>query len=517
MTTIETLDQTSQQQSLRDIVDDRAQSLHDAPWLLSLRSSETISYRELLEKVNEWHITAASHGLTKGDRVGILIFDPVVYAVTYVALLCAGFWVAPLDPNVLYSNVSQLDERARFLKLRCIISDRKAPVSLESDWLEVTATGSQLGVTSTRAYGSTSDGGVILATSGTSGTPKVMALPTEQLLCASSLIARHNGLNETERGFNPLPLWHINAEVVGVLATLDAGASLVLDSGFHRTDFWSLMDSFEVTWINAVPAIISRLIELQPGESVPARIKFIRSASAPLSTMVLSEFEEATGISVIESYGMTEAASQICANPVRGKRKHGSVGPAVGVELRVVPSSDDDGDVFADGVGHVEIRGPSVIRRYEGAGYEDRFSAEGWLRTGDLGYLDDEGYLFLVGRNDDVINRSGEKIFPREIEDVILGVRGVVVAAVVGEAHPVFGQVPVAYVELEEVGSSTSNETVNAVVGEIESALMTSFARTRRPVRLIIVEKIPVHATGKVQKKLLRAEDLCVICETSLS
>jgi acyl-CoA synthetase (AMP-forming)/AMP-acid ligase II len=331
-------------------------------------------------------------------------------------------------------------------------------------------------------------------------------------------VAEHNGLTTSDRGFNPLPLWHINAEVVAVLASLVGGASLVLDDGFHRTDFWTLIDRLAVTWINAVPAIISRLVELRPGESVPPRIRFIRSASAPLSATVLAEFELATGINVVESYGMTEAASQICANPIDGVRKGGSVGPAIGVEVRITKKLDAATNATKDRrIGNVEIRGPSVIRSYEASGYEDRFDEQGWLETGDLGYFDDDDYLYLVGRSDDVINRSGEKIFPREIEDVILGVLGVDFAAVMGEADETFGQVPVAYVQLEGVGAATSTNDIASRIDDIEKALAVSVARTRRPARLMIVEQMPTHATGKVQKSLLQADDLRVLFKKELS
>ncbi len=200
-------------------------------------------------------------------------------------------------------------------------------------------------------------GGVILSSSGTTGTPKVVALASGQLLATANLVARHNLLEESDRGFNPLPLWHINAEVVGVLATLVAGSSLVLDDRFHRTGFWKIVGDFEVTWINAVPAIISRLASLETGESPPARVRFVRSASAPLAPQLLATFEAAISIPIIESYGMTEAASQICANPLVGARKAGSVGVPVGVEVRTVALGDTSDAVGVD-VGHIENQGP---------------------------------------------------------------------------------------------------------------------------------------------------------------
>ena len=463
-------------------------------------------------------ILLQSRGIQSGERVGLLVSDPLEFAVCFVALLSAGVWVAPLDPDVLRPNSAPLRERAAMLGLRMIVGHESSPTD-GGEWT-IAATD----ISDARwngALGTTVEsdhGGVILATSGTTGTPKVMLLPIEQLLYTADLVAKHNELEPLDRGFNPLPLWHINGEVVAVLATLTAGSSLALDDHFHRTGFWSLVDEFEVTWINAVPAIIARLVQLREDESAPPRVRFIRSASAPLSAVVLEAFEANTGITVIESYGMTEAASQICANPLRGPRKAGSVGPAVGVDVRIAYSSEDQTEMIPllPRVGHVEIRGPSVIVGYEGTGYEDRFVEGGWLRTGDLGYLDDDGYLFLVGRSDDVINRGGEKIFPREIEDVILGVSGVSAAAVIGLADEVFGQVPIAFVELHGVSDSTAVAELEMAVTEIRDTLVDSFARARRPVAISVVAQLPRHSTGKILKKVLESGSIPVLLHEKL-
>ena len=497
----------------RELIEERALARADAAWLIAARGSSRVTYSQLLQRARDWVDGLYAAGLRDGDRVGLLVSDPLEFGTSFVSALAYGLWVAPIDPTLEYPDGRTLDERAARLHLDAIVSDRAAPASLSTTWIDLRA-----GVAHDRLDGvgpSAFGGGVILATSGTTGTPKIMALPVAQLVYTADLIARHNGLTTDDRGFNPLPLWHVNAEVVAVLATFLTGSSLVLDDGFHRTDFWSLIDRLEVTWINAVPAIISRLVSRHGDEAVPARVRFIRSASAPLSGPLLDAFEAQTDIIVIESYGMTEAASQICANPLRGPRKRGSVGPAVGVQLRVIatPSSSR---VDLRNPGYVEIRGPSVIERYEGVGYEDRFDPEGWLRTGDLGYLDEDDYLFLVGRSDDVINRGGEKIFPREIEDVILGVPGVLGAAVIAAADEVFNQVPVAFVQLENVTSSTSPDAVHKLTDRIGGELAATFVRTRRPVELIVVVQLPLSATGKVKKGELLSDAVETITRVSL-
>ncbi len=500
--------------TIRAVVDEQAARHGDATYVLEVRGPRLITYDSLAAKTRSWRTTLSELGVNSGARVGLVVADPLDFSEAFISLLAAGMWVAPLDPSESLGTGEQIAQRSETLDLELIISDRPSPHERHVRWHDMYACPTPEDVTSlsTTDFDATR-GGVLLSSSGTTGTPKVMALPISQLLHAATLVARHNQLTPTERGMNPLPLWHINAEVVGLLATLVSGASLALDDRFHRTGFWTLVDSLDVTWINAVPAIIARLVALQEDETAPARVRFIRSASAPLAPALLRQFEEATNIRVIESYGMTEAASQICVNPLDA-RKIGSVGRPVGVELRVRPLEETaPGHVDPFVVGHVEIRGRSIITHYEANGYEDRFDADGWLRTGDLGYLDDEDYVFLVGRSDDVINRGGEKIFPREIEDAVLALAGVRACAVVGAPDEVYGQVPVLFVQFDDAGGTSSRDDMLIAVKEIHDLIVSSFARTRRPVSINVVEHFPSHATGKIQKRFLTSGSVPVLVE----
>jgi acyl-CoA synthetase (AMP-forming)/AMP-acid ligase II len=504
--------------SLRSLVEERARSAGASLFLATARDERQLTFGELAERVALCRQVLRSSDIRVGSRVGLAIADSIDFAVTFVAVLANGSWAAPLDPTIVTTKLDQFKERSTNLHLDAVVSDHPAPPSSGLTWITVKNRDVTNAPTADSSDAPEKTGGIILSSSGTTGTPKVIALSESQLLHAARHVAAHNRLTADDRGFNPLPLWHINAEVVALLASLVAGASLVLDDRFHRSDFWSVIDRCGATWINAVPAIISRIAVVNEGESVPARLRFVRSASAPLSPALLTNFEEATGVVIVESYGMTEAASQICVNPLDGPRKSGSVGPPVGVELRVrLEDSRSPGDVAAQAnanVGHVEIRGPSVITHYEASGYEDRFDVDGWLSTGDLGYLDDDGYLFLVGRSDDVINRGGEKIFPREIEDVVLAGSDVVAAAVIGVPDEVFGQVPVLYVQFTAPDEPFDLEVR---VDELAATLSANFPRARRPVRVIVVESFPSHATGKIQKKSLGADGVVVLAERDLA
>jgi acyl-CoA synthetase (AMP-forming)/AMP-acid ligase II len=233
----------------------------------------------------------------------------------------------------------------------------------------------------------------------------------------------------------------------------------------------------------------------------------------PIATS--TRFEANTGIPVVETYGMTEAASQITANPVTGVRKPGSVGRPVGVEVRVVVGESATAEpqlARGDAIGQVEIRGPSVITAYAGHHHADRIDAHGWLRTGDLGHFDGDGYLYLDSRTDDVINRGGEKVFPREIEELVLADPDVGAVAVVGSPDHELGQVPVAYLVLRETEDNADVVARAAqVTARLRGLLGAALVRSKRPVSLSVVRALPAGATGKVQRRALRESDIPVI------
>jgi oxalate---CoA ligase len=281
--------------------------------------------------------------------------------------------------------------------------------------------------------------------------------------------------------------------VVGLLGTLTAGATLVLDERFHRTGFWSLMTERRITWINAVPAILAVLAtgEIAP----PAGLRFIRSASAPLPAPVADAYE---GIPLVVSYGMTEASSQITATPLRGARA-GTVGIPVGTQVQ--PRRDDGSAAPADEVGELWIRGDGVVSQYFAGAAADRFDGDGWLRTGDLGSVDADGFVTLTGRVDDVINRGGEKLYPLEIEEVLLAEAGVREAVVVGSPHDVLGAVPVAFVIPADPAEAADPA---ALVARLEALVEARLPRFKRPTSITVVEDLPRAATGKVQRVRLR-------------
>ena len=504
---------------LAELIWSRSLTRADHPYLEHARTGRSLSFAELRRASDRWAVLLEDLAVGVGQAVGIAVSDPVDFATVFLSTIAAGRLVAPLDP---WATDRELVATCARVRPALVIADRPPPPDPPFDWLTLPTGSFELPEPewawsfrpsppslSRRAAsdGPGRRGGLVLTTSGTTGTPKLIGLSEVQLLHTAGCIASHHQLSAIDRGFNPLPLFHINAEVVGLLATLVAGATLVADDRFHRRGFWELMEERRVTWINAVPVIVSRLVPLSGSEAVPSRLRYLRSASAPLPAATLARFEQETGLPVLETYGMTEAGSQITANPLGGPRRPGSVGLPVGVELRVVRGAPDEAGsshrVTPGLVGRVEIRGPGVITAYAGAGYEDRIDTDGWLDTGDLGRLDESGYLYLVGRSDDVINRGGEKIFPREVEEVVLTEPDVVAATVVGWDHHELGRVPVAYLVVHGVRGAGDRDRAVEIVGRVHQRCVHALSRSKWPVAFHVVSQLPTGATGKVRRNMI--------------
>jgi oxalate---CoA ligase len=469
-------------------------------------TGRSLTWADVAERSAAWQ--AAGQELA-GWRVGLLIADPIEMAAAVLGSLGAGMTIVPINPA---ATPAELTDRIGTLGLAAVVVD-------EADDTVVAAAAaagadvwrSDEGQPRLAAHSLADprrlpgDGPtLVLASSGTTGAPKIIPLSEDQLLFTAERVVAHQELTADDRGYSPLPLFHINGLVVGVVSTLVAGSRLVLDRRFSARSFWTVVAQQEVTWLNLVPAIIGVLASVSPPPpDVARRIGFARSASAPLPAAARERFEALTGIGVLETYGMTEAASQIAANPRHQEdRRPGSVGRPVGLELRIV---DGSGCPVPPGtVGQVEIRGVSVARAYwtpAGARPAMRAAtdANGWLATGDLGRIHVEGFVYLVGRVDDVINRGGEKVYPREIEEVLLRDPCVKAAVVVGRPHPTLGEEPVAFVEA--VDDCTTSEDL---IARLERRSADELARFRRPASIEVMAHLPVGPTGKVRSAELR-------------
>jgi acyl-CoA synthetase (AMP-forming)/AMP-acid ligase II len=497
--------------SVRDLLIARAEADPDGDYLLGARDGRTLGNAELLRRVRYWAEALDGLGAPPGARVALDVRDPLTFATAHLAVIAAGRCSAPLNPEAPPAEARRSRD---VLRPALVVTDRPGRPGLlvgRDDGLPqpIPRIGSPAPSTPPVAAGAAA-----LLTSGSTGRPKTVLLTEPQLLHVARAVARHHRLTPDDRGFNPLPLFHVNAQVVGLLATLVAGGTLVLDQRFHRTDFWRPLREHDVTWLNAAPTILS-ILAADPVHPRPRRLRFIRSASAPLPEPLRETIVARTGVPVVESYGMTEAASQITATPLDRPRRAGSVGPVVDGELRVV---DQDGHDCPPGVvGRVRIRGAGVIRRYADGAGADRFDPGGWLDTADLGHLDADRHLYLAGRADDVINRGGELVYPREIEEVLLADPGVAEAVVVGRAEPVLGAVPIACVLPRNQDNRADDDTADdadevdedpraaaELTARLEARCVEQLARYKRPVEIRVVTGFPIGPTGKVRRAEVR-------------
>lgn len=438
------------------------------------------------------------------SRVLVDVDDPVRAAVALVGLVAAGRCAVPVDPG---APEGERRRHAATTRPDLVVGDRPdrpdlpgIPTWLVDDDGAPPATPAPVG-----GRPAARGGAILLLTSGSTGEPKAVRLDEARLLHVAHAVAEHLGLRPGDRGYNPLPLWHVNAEVVAVLSAVVSGATAVLDRRFHREGFWKLVTDLDVTWINAVPAILGILADGGgTGEGAaprPPRLRAVRSASAPLPRAVRARIVEELGVPLVESFGMTEAASQITATPLDEAAPEGSCGRPTGVSLEI---RDDDGRPVGPGVvGRIWIAGPAVIAGYEDGRAADRFDDRGWLDTGDLGHLDAAGFLFHVGRRDDAINRGGEMLQPREIEEVLLAEPGVSEAAVVGAPDEVLGQRPVAFVVPGDGQVLERGAAADDLRGRLAVRCRDELGRAKRPAAVFLVDALPRAATGKVQRHRL--------------
>ena len=342
------------------------------------------------------------------------------------------------------------------------------------------------------------DTGLLMYTSGTTGRPKGVMLSQASLVANALAIVAEHGLSAADRVLAVLPLYHINAFAVTMLAPLASGGSLVMPARFSVARYWAQALGLQCSWLNLVPTMVSYLLEADaPDAAALGAIRFARSASAALPTEHLRGFEQRLGIGLVETMGLTETVAPCFANPMdAAQRKLGSVGRASGCEAQVV---DALLQAVPDGVtGELCIRGPNVMQGY----YKNpdataaSFTPDGWLRSGDLGHRDADGFYFVTGRIKELIIKGGENIAPREIDEVLLRHPAVLDAAAVGMPDRHYGQDILACVVLRD-GQSVDEAGLRAFCEPL-------LGRYKTPRRICFVAELPRGPSGKVQRlKLL--------------
>ena len=469
-----------------------------------------LTYRQLREEVAAAADHLAQLGVGREDRVALVLPNGVEAIVLFLAAATTGT-AAPL-------NAAYKEEEFRFYLqdtgARVLVvppgegeaARRAMPAGMSLVEAHIDPRGhlalqSEAPRVGSKTAGAPGDDDValVLHTSGTTSRPKLVPLRHRNLFASAGNIADTYGLAPADVAFCVMPLFHIHGLMASTMATFRSGGTVVVPPKFDPMTFWPALNDHRATWYSAVPTMHQMLLMRNRGER-PAgadRLRFIRSSSSALSPETMAQLESRFGAPVLEAYGMTEAAHQMASNPLPpAPRRPGSVGTGTGVRLGIM----GDGDALlphgSAASGEVVIQGPSVIDGYSNNPEANAASfTDGWFRTGDQGNIDGDGYLSLIGRLKEMINRGGEKIAPREIDEVLMQHPAVGEAVAFGSPHPAWGEEVVAAVVLKKP------------VAEKE---LIAFARERLadykvPKKLYIVDKIPTTATGKVQRRAVAA------------
>ena len=462
-----------------------------------------VSYKSLCEQVSTMADALASLGIGRGDRVATVLPNGLPAIVSFIAASVAGT-AAPLNPGYredeFHFYLEDTNARVLLVPLDGAADARKAaerrgvPVySLTMDEAGfVRIVDAPPGKTAAPPTGD--DVALVLHTSGSTGRPKRVPILHRNITASTRNIVAHYGLTPADVSLCVMPLFHVHGLVASTLSTLLSGGTVVVPNKFNPLSFWRTVRDTGSTWYSAVPTIHNLLLS-RAGNERPAGsegLRFIRSCSAALPAEMMEKMEQVFGAPVLEAYGMTEASHQMASNPQPpAARKPGSVGPGTGVQIGVM---DDAGNLLAAGErGEVVIQGPNVVSGYENNPEANAKSfTKGWFRTGDQGFLDADGYLTLTGRIKELINRGGEKIGPREIDEVLLTHPAVAEAVAFGVPHPAWGEEVAAAVVLKENQPATE--------AELLAFCKERLADFKRPKKFYIIDTIPRTATGKIQR-----------------
>ena len=343
-----------------------------------------------------------------------------------------------------------------------------------------------------------SDHALLMYTSGTTGRPKGVVHTQASLLAGGWTTAIAHALTPADRGLCVLPICHINGLCVTVMGALVSGGSLAMCPRFSASRFWEHVASSRATWFSVVPTIISHLLhsDLNPDAGTMERLRFGRSASSPLSPDVQTAFETRFGVPIIETMGLTETAAQILSNPLPpGERKIGSPGVAYGNRVSIL--SPEFTELPAGNEGEVAVRGPNVMLEYlkNPEATRDTFSPDGWLRTGDLGRMDDDGYLYITGRLKELIIKGGENIAPREIDEALYSHPDVIEAAAFARPCDSYGERIEAAVKVDD-SSDLSEAALLAIC-------VQKLGKFKCPDRIHFMDELPKGPSGKIQRRLL--------------
>ena len=470
-----------------------------------------LTYKALREQIEKTICALNRHGIGRDDRVAIVLPNGPVMATAFVSI-ASGATTAPLNPAYQEEEfrfyLSDLGAKALVVDQGSASPALNAAADVDIPVLEVV--GQELAgsfelasnqsvesdASSTPAiFAQADDVALVLHTSGTTARPKIVPLSNRNVCASVQNIRQTLALTPDDRCLNIMPLFHIHGLMATVLATLCAGGSVFCTPGFNALKFFAWLQESDPSWYSAVPTMHQAILaRAKNNRDIIAKssLRLIRSSSSSLPPQVMRELEDTFDVPVLEAYAMTEAAHQMTSNPLPPQeRKPGTVGIAAGPEVAIM---NEKGDLQAVGIaGEVVVRGPNVTLGYENNPKANSANfTNGWFRTGDLGVMDEDGYLSITGRLKEIINRGGEKISPREVDDVLMDHPAVQQVATFAMPDKKLGEEVAAAVVLRE-GSDATEQDIRRFAG-------SRLASFKIPRKILFLDEIPKGATGKLQR-----------------
>ncbi|BBZ14090.1 class I adenylate-forming enzyme family protein [Mycobacterium branderi] len=473
--------------------DERAAHHPDGPALADEHNGQLTNAR-LLQRVQ----TAAAHllkaGVGAGDVVAVALPNRVELIIALFAAWRLGAAATPVNPAL---TPSETDYQLGDSKARVLVCDDDSASAAGYTVLTLADLSEPVDTPAATADISEDTVALVIYTSGSTGRPKGVELTHANMMAMAQSMISFTGMGADAHSLLILPLFHVNGIVVSVLAPLLAGGQATVAGRFSPATFFDIVERVRPTTFSAVPTIYRMLAEL-PAEVTPdtSSVRYAVCGAAPMPVELIHRFEKRYGVPIVEGYGLSEGTCASTSNPLDGERKPGTAGIALpGITVAIM---NEGGELITDGSpGEVVIKGPTVMRGYLNRPQDTaKTIVDGWLHTGDIGFLDADGYLTLVDRAKDMIIRGGENIYPKEIESVIYTHPDVREAAVVGRPDPVYGEVPVAFVTLRD----GAEVTPDGLLAHIRQSL----AKYKLPAQIVIVDELPKNPVGKIDKPELR-------------